>query len=178
VPRRRHDTATPPCCPTEQHLALSRAASRQTLDLANVCAAPLSAFCGLLLVSCTHAARTSDPASSNQRVPARVNDLPTREAHPPPQILVVYPACTLYVLRDNGIGKRFIHCPFHTRRRPPDPAPWSLHPCAMAHGPLMRVIPALGLCRLGNVSHTRTHDALLRHRVRSRSALPRMQVDP
>ena len=43
---------------------------------------------------------------------------------------------------------------------------------------VMHVTPALGLCRLGNVSHTRTHDALLRHRVRSRSALPRMQVDP
>jgi hypothetical protein len=38
---------------------------------------------------------------------------------------------------------------------------------------LMRVIPALGLCRLCKVSQSRTHDALLRHRVRSRSALPR-----
>ena len=37
---------------------------------------------------------------------------------------------------------------------------------------LMRVIPALGLCKLRKVSQSRTHDALLRHRVRSRSALP------
>ena len=47
--------------------------------------------------------------------------------------------------------------------------PTQVHSPGVGYSGLMRVIPALGLCRLGNVSQTRTHDALLRHRVRSRS---------